>query len=258
MKDFKAAAVTMDIKDGKKEENLENAEMHIGLAAKEGAELVCLPEYLLTGSNMEILEKLSEPVPGISTEQMGKMAREHGVYLAFSMPEKTTDGVYNTAVLVGPTGDVLGAHRKMHLFLDEATVANRGGDCVVVDTPLGKMGLMVCYDAVFPELSRNLALMGAEVLLVPANWPDPFIPQWDLATRARALDNQIWLVGSNRLGSSNGFAYSGGSRIVDPYGIVRAESKTDGVALALLEQNSSKDFRGIVDFLRDRKEEYGL
>ncbi|MFW6141058.1 MAG: carbon-nitrogen hydrolase family protein [Candidatus Saliniplasma sp.] len=206
----------MDLIGGDKKENLKKAIGLIKEAAGQGAELVCLPEYLPTGLVSDRLDELSEPIPGESTEILGEAVEENGVFVVFSMAGKFDVDIYNTAVLLGPEGGIIGKHRKMHRFLEEQEFVIPGHDYTVVDTDMGKLGLKVCYDAVFPELSRTLALLGADVLLVPSNWPDPFEPQWNLATSARAFDNQVWLIAANRIGTGEGYTYFGGSWIVEP------------------------------------------
>ena len=258
MKNFRAAIVEMDIKVGDKEANLDALKVIIDESSRQEADLVCLPEYVLTGSCMDILKDVSEPIDGPSVHALGRIAEEYGVHIMFSMAENQSGDIYNTGVLLGPRGDVLGAHRKMHLFLEEKNFVKTGDEYVVVDTALGRLGLMVCYDAVFPELSRKLALMGAEVLLLPANWPDPFRMQWNLATCSRALDNQVWMIASNRIGSLEPYSYFGDSRIVDPYGNVAVRIDGGGIGVADITDSAGKEFRGIVDFIGDRKKNYGL
>ncbi len=256
---FKAAVVQLDLKGGDIEGNLKNAASMIGTASKNRADLVCLPEYLPTGHVGERLEELAETIPGSSTRIMGKVAEEHGLYIVFSMAEKVGEKVYNTAVLIGPEGDIIGTHRKMHRFLDERDVVAPGDGYTVVQTDLGKFGLMVCYDTVFPELSRNLALLGAEALLVPSNWPNPFEPQWNLATSARAFDNQLWVIAANRVGAGENYTYFGGSRIVDPTGkpVVICGDEEE-MALGTVDPAVTDKFKKVIDFLDDRREDYTL
>lgn len=259
MKRFTAAVAQTDLKNGDKNSNLDRACEIMASAAERGADLICLPEYLTTGSPGDVLGSLAEPIPGDTTKTLGSAAREHGLYASFSMAERDGDAVFNTGVLVGPSGDVLGTHRKMHLFLDEREHVTPGHRYTVVDTDLGKLGLMVCYDTVFPEVARNLAIRGAEVILVPSNWPDPYEPQWNLATAARAFDNQVWLVAANRLGTGQDFTYFGGSRIVDPTGkAVVASGNKEGIFVGTIDPSVTKSFTDTIDFMSDRKEVYGL
>ena len=259
MRRFKAAVAQMDFEGGDIKKNLKKAIGLIEKAAGEGAELVCLPEYLPTGLVSDRSDELSESIPGESTELLGEAAEQNGVFVVFSMAEKFDGDLYNTAVLLGPEGEIIGKHRKMHRFLEEKEFVTPGRDYTVVDTDLGKLGLMVCYDAVFPELSRNLALLGAEVLLIPSNWPDPFGPQWDLATSARALDNQVWVIAANRIGASEEYAYFGGSRIVEPTGKAAVSTGgEEGVTVGTVNPAITEGFKGTINFLEDRREDYTL
>jgi len=258
LKTFRAAVVQMDIEDGNKERNLARIEEHVAKASRSGAIAVCLPEYTTTGFVLGETRGLAEPIPqGQTIRDMGRIAREHDVYIACSLPEMGDGSLYNTAVLVAPNGELAAFQRKMHMFREEREHVQTGTDYNVASTPYGRMGLMVCYDTVFPEVARNLVLRGAEILLVPANWPHPFIPQWELATSARALDNQIWVVAANRIGSCSGYTYFGRSRIIDPYGIAVVSCGPDEeVAVAELDASKAPGFKSIVDFLADRHEKY--
>ncbi len=257
MKKFKTALVQMDIECGKVDTNLKNASELIETAVEEGSELICLPEYFPMGPAGDELGELAEQIPGRITEIMGEIAEEHGVYIVFSMAERSDGSIYNTAVLIGPEGKIIGKHRKMHRFLDEKDVITPGDGYTVVDTELGKLGLMVCYDAVFPEVARNLALLDAEVILMPSNWPDPFKPQWDLATSARAFDNQLWVIAANMVGATENHTYFGGSRIVDPTGkaVVDGDDE-EKVIVGTVDLSVIEEFKGIINFLEDRKDDY--
>ena len=257
MKEFKVAVVQMDIKLGDVEANLKKAAELTSAAAKQEADFVCLPEFLPTGWVPDKLGKLAEPIPGGITNKLGKIARENNAHIIASVPEKEGEKIYNTAVLIGPNEELLAKYRKIHLFMLEPTCITHGsGDYAVADTKFGKVGLMVCYDAVFPEVARQLALKGAEIVFMPANWPDPFLPQWKLATSARAFDNQFWIVAPNRIGTDGVFTYFGSSRIVNPYGDAIAEcGNKEEVIAATIDKKVTDGFKQIVNFLKDRRAE---
>lgn len=256
MKEFKVAVAQMDIKLGDKKANLKKTAEIASSASKQGADFVCLPEYLSTGSVPEQCSKLAEPVPGYVVDKLGAIAEENGIYVVASILEKTDDKIYNTAVLISPGGELLTKYRKMHLFMEEQTYIAHGREYAVVDTEFGKVGLMICYDAIFPEIARRLALQGVSIIFMPANWPDPFLPQWRLATSARALDNQIWLVAANRIGADNKFTYSGRSRIVNPYGDSVVEcGEREEVLVATVDEKVTEEFKKIINFLNDRQPE---
>jgi predicted amidohydrolase len=256
MKEFKVAVAQMDIKLGDKETNLKKTAEIASTASKQGADFVCLPEYLSTGNVPEQYSKLSEPVPGYMVDKLGAIAEENGIHIVASILERADDKIYNTAILIDPGGELLTKYRKIHLFMEEQAYLAHGREYAIVDTKFGKVGLMTCYDAIFPEIARRLALQGVGIIFMPANWPDPFLSQWMLATSARALDNQIWLVAANRIGADNKFTYFGRSRTVNPYGDSVVDcGKGEEVLVAEVDGKVTEEFKKIVNFLKDRQPE---
>jgi len=254
MKEFKVAVAQMDIKLGDKEANLKKTAEIASTASKQGADFVCLPEYLSTGNVLEQCNKLAEPIPGYVVDKLGAIAKENGIHVVASILERADDKIYNTAVLIDPDGELLTKYRKMHLFMEEQAHISHGREYAVVDTKFGKVGLMICYDAIFPEIARRLALQGVGIIFMPGNWPNPFLSQWRLATSARALDNQIWLVATNRIGTDNKFTYFGRSRTVNPYGDSVVEcGEREEVLVAIVDEKVAEEFKEIVNFLKDRQ-----
>lgn len=256
MEEFKVALGQIDIKLGDREANLKRAAEVAAEAAKQEADFICLPELFPTGWAPKQLANLAEPIPGYIADKLSKIAEENNMHLVASIPEKSGGKIYNTAVLIGPNGNLLAKYRKMHLFLEESTCITHGGDYAVADTKFGKIGLMICYDAVFPEVARQLALKGAEVVFMPSGWMEPFLPQWKLATSARAFDNQFWIVAANRIGKDDVYAYFGNSRVVSPFGDAVAEcGNQEETKVATIDGKASAGFKQIVNFLKDRKPE---
>jgi len=254
MEEFKVAVAQTDVKIGDKESNLKKASEVVSEAAKQGADFVCLPEYFSTGGAFEQFSELGEPIPGDTIDKLGAIAKENGVHMVTSILEGAEDKLYNAAVILGPNGELLAKQRKIHLFLEEKTCVSNGADFAIADTKFGKVGLMVCYDAIFPEVSRKLALQGADIIFVPANWPDPFSALWCLATSARALDNQAWLVAANRVGTDGKFTYFGKSRVVNPYGDSVVEAgESEEIITATIDPKVTEGFKNIVDFMKDRQ-----
>jgi len=173
-------------------ENLEHFSRFIGMAAENQADIVCLPEAItLVGTGKTYIE-VSEPVPGPSTEFLGNLARQHRVYIVAGLLEKAGPVVYNTAVLIDREGKVAGRYRKMALPREEIEGGVNPGDSYpVFDTDFGRIGMMICWDLEFPEVARQLAMQGAEVILMPI-WGGNLT----LAS-ARSIENQIWLVSSS-------------------------------------------------------------
>jgi predicted amidohydrolase len=235
-----------------------------------GAELVVLPETATTGftpdcSAGELWDLLSV-VPGALTEPLQAVARDLGVYLCFGTYERGPQPgvVYNSAVLMGRSGTVLGVYRKTHPFVSEH-VATGGwvtpGDTVsVVETSLGKIGMIICFDGDYPELCRIQAVQGAEVICRPSALLRS-ADIWELTSRARAYDNHVYIVGANATGAdAAGMLYFGNSHIVTPgsHVIARAASHEGWVsarldpAAALQSLTLGSNIGQGFDHLRDR------
>jgi len=232
------AAVQMNSREDK-EVNLGKAERLIDEAAERGAELVGLPEYFnVLGSGREILDN-AEDIPGPTIRRLAERARAHGIYLhCGSMPERggRAGRVFNTNVLLDPRGEIVARYRKIHLFdiaiegqpvHRESATIQAGDEVVVAETALGPVGLSICYDVRFPELYRRLAVGGAKVFFVPAAFTlYTGKDHWEPLLRARAIENQVYVVAPAQVGTHGGGtrACYGKSMIVDPWGIVLAKA----------------------------------
>jgi len=233
--------------------NVTRALKHVRVAVEGGADLVALPE------NLAYLRKEGTPVEfreSIDGELVGRFrdaARRQGVYVLLgSVPEKIPRSrkIFNTSVLIGPGGRVLATYRKMHLFdidvrgevvLRESRTVRAGDRPVVATTPLGRLGLSICYDLRFPELYRHLALAGAEVLFVPAAFTAYTGPHhWLPLLRARAIENQCWVVAPAQYGLHDADRRSHGETvIVDPWGkVVERLAKGEGIVTAEIDLES--------------------
>jgi predicted amidohydrolase len=193
-----------------------------------GAALVVAPETVTTGFAPGLdaadLWDLVGPIPGPLTEGAQELAAERGVLIVWPTYEAgtTRDVVYNAAAVIGPDGDVLGTYRKTHLFPGERQWATPGDDVLVVPTPHGRLGSVICFDGDFPELVRIEAGLGAEVVVRPSAFLRA-ADIWELTTRARAYDNHVYVVAPNAVGvDPGGFVYFGNSLIVGPTGEVLA------------------------------------
>jgi predicted amidohydrolase len=210
-----------------------------------GADLVVLPEAATTGFTPGVdpgrLWDLMSGVPGPVSEPIQEAARALGVHVVFGTyergPERGT--VYNTAALVGPTGEILGAYRKTHLFSGEDRACGGwvtpGDEAVVVDTDLARIGLIICFDGDYPELARIEAVMGAEVICRPSALLRS-ADIWELTNRARAYDNHVFVVAANATGvDPAGVIYFGNSMIVTPIAevVARAASHQGWVSARL-------------------------
>jgi predicted amidohydrolase len=189
---------------------------------------VVAPETVTTGFAPGVgaadLWDLVAPIPGPLTEAAQAFAAELGVLLVWPTYEAGADRgvVYNAAAVIGPDGGVLGTYRKTHLFPSERQWATAGDDVLVVPTPLGRLGGIICFDGDFPELVRIEAGLGAQVVVRPSAFLRA-ADIWELTTRARAYDNHVYVVAPNAVGvDPGGFVYFGNSLIVGPTGEVLA------------------------------------
>ncbi|WP_018547724.1 carbon-nitrogen family hydrolase [Streptomyces sp. LaPpAH-108] len=195
-----------------------------------GADLVVLPELWTTGAfAYDDFGPEAEPLEGPTYEAMAKAAADAGVWLhAGSIPERDPEGpLYNTSLVFSPSGDLAAAYRKIHRFgfdKGEAVLMGAGGDLVTVRLPDTTLGLGTCYDLRFPELFRSLTAAGAEILVLPAGWPERRRAHWTLLARARAVENQAFVLACGTAGTHAGVPQAGHSIVVDPWGEVLAEA----------------------------------
>jgi predicted amidohydrolase len=198
--------------------------------AEAGADLVVLPELWTTGAfAYEQFATEAEPLDGPTYEAMAKAASDAGVWLhAGSIPERDPEGpLYNTSLVFSPTGDLAAAYRKIHRFgfdKGEAVLMGRGEDLVTVRLPETTVGVATCYDLRFPELFRGLVDAGAETLVIPAGWPERRRAHWTLLARARAVENQAFVLACGTAGTHARVPQAGHSIVVDPWGAVLAEA----------------------------------
>jgi predicted amidohydrolase len=227
----KIAGVQMEPKLLEKERNLEECLEKTYLAAKEGARLVVFPECALSGyvfSSLQEALPAAEPIPGPSTERILSACRELNVYVVLGLLERDGDRCYNAAVLLGPQG-LVGKHRKAHLPDLGVDRFVHLGDLpfTVYDTEVGKIGMAICFESCFPEHIRALALQGAEIVVLPTNWPDwPSVRVIrDLLVPARAAENFIFFVAVDRVGQEGEVTFMGGSRVAGIGGVILAEAR---------------------------------
>ncbi len=236
MRSYLAAAVQMTASSSK-EENLAKAETFIRLAAERGASLVVLPEvFNWRGKRAEEPSQV-ETIPGLTSQRMGELAAHHRLYLlAGSFLERLDEPLsHNTSLLFSPTGEILCHYRKIHLFdidipgqvsVKESDTKKPGEEVVTRQTELGTFGLSVCYDLRFSELYRTLSAQGAEIVFVPSAFTFPTgAAHWEPLLRARAIENQVYVIAPNQIGkNTHGFADYGNSMIVDPWGKILARA----------------------------------
>lgn len=213
---LRITVVQTDPKLGATGENLRGIVQAITAAP---GRLVVFPECALSGYGFDTAEAglaHAQTIPGPAVESVAEACRRAGTHAVFGLLERDGDRLFNSAALVGP-GGLIGRYRKMHLpFLGIDRFAEKGDQGFpVFATPLGKIGVLICYDLSFPEAARSLKIGGAQVLVVPTNWPEAARVSCEHSPPVRAQENHIHVVTANRVGSEAGFSFRGGSSIHD-------------------------------------------
>jgi len=226
MRELTLATVQMKPGLGQMEDNLVKMSDYISkIAGQQKVDLIVFPELATTGYECgKHFTDLAQRVPGAAVNVMAQRAQEFGVHVAFGLPtkEKVESILFNSAVLVGPDGEVIGEYRKVHLKDEERMAFRAGFRYLVFECQFGTVGLTVGYDLAFPEVARSLALEGAELIIACANWAKPHQDEWRTYVLARAYENSCFVAASNRVGSDVTYSFFGDSMIVGPRGQVYA------------------------------------
>jgi predicted amidohydrolase len=251
-----ATAIQFNVKPGDVDANLAYVREALQRVAGQGAHLVVLPEMWTSGFSYKNLNELALRTGGI-VEELLELSRRLKLVIVGSMPEPNGDKVFNTTY-VADNGRLAGVYRKIHLFslLGEDKAFSGGDSWLLAETSIGKVGVIICYDLRFPELSRRLALEGAEIICVPAQWPKPRQEHWRTLLRARAIENQLFVVSCNACGVIGKLDFFGMSMIIDPKGEVLAEAgESRGEISAELDKQVMTDWRAQIPCFNDRKPE---
>lgn len=234
--------------------NLKALESLCEQAVAAGADLLALPELALTGYNiLGQLDDLSEGIGGPLATRVAKLASQHGLFILFGLAERQADGqLTNSAALIDDRGQRIATYHKLQLWNKEADYFIAGTGLCVVDTRLGRLGLMICYDNEFPEMARALAQRGAEVILSPTANMVPNAERQILQIRARALDNQRFVVCINRAGSEDSLHYCGSSVVSGPDGEVIGSLGADAGSMVVdIDLGRINESLGHQDYLKD-------
>jgi predicted amidohydrolase len=217
--------------------NLDKAEAFIAEAARQDARLVVLPEVFSWRGARGDERANAETIPGPSTNRLGELARRLEIHLVAGsiLEESSAPKVFNTSVLFNPRGEIIARYRKLHLFdvdiaghvcIRESDTRAAGDAVIVAPTDIGMIGMTICYDLRFPELYRRLTLAGAEIISVPSAFTFPTgAAHWEILLRARAIENQVYLIAPDQIGRSpSGVVDFGNSMVVDPWGTTLARA----------------------------------
>jgi predicted amidohydrolase len=251
-----AAAIQFNVKHGDVDTNLAYVRAALARVAADGAQLVVLPEMWPTGFAYRNLNELAMRTPGI-VEELLELSRRLKLVIIGSMPEPNGEKVFNTVYVID-NGTLAGSYRKLHLFslLGEDNAFDSGDSWLLADTSIGKIGVIICYDLRFPELSRRLALEGAQVICVPAQWPKPRQEHWRTLLRARAIENQLFVISCNACGIIGKLDFFGMSMIIDPKGEVCADAgESECEISAPLDMQAMIDWRAQIPCFTDRRPE---
>jgi predicted amidohydrolase len=263
------ACVQMDVEIGNVEANRRNIVQRIRTAAEGAAQLVIFPECALTGYCFDSLEDavpFAERIDGPSSEAIAEACRETGAYSVAGFIERDGYNFYNSAMLVGPDG-VIGSYRKVHLPFLGVDRFLTSGDAPfrVFDLPFGRVGLNICYDASFPEAARALKLLGAELIILPTNWPTGAWRTAEFIINSRACENHVNFAAVNRVGIERGWQFIGRSKVVDFNGDTLGEASRENEETLILEvdlqeanKNKIVNVAGSyeIDRLADRRPEF--
>lgn len=258
MKKFVAAGIQMDVKPGDVEFNLKCA---ASLAAKTlnfNPNLIIFPEMFATGFAYPYINKIAkEYFEPLTSFLMNLSCRTGAFIVGGSIPETYAGKLYNTSIIFSPERKALGFSRKIHPFTmtDESKYFTGGDKISVISTPLAKLGVSICYDIRFPEIARKLTLGGAEILIVPAQFPHPREHHWQALLRSRAIENQVFVIGVNRVGGKNP-EYFGHSIAIDPYGDVLDElDDKEGLLVCEIDLERIGEVRKAMPALLERRPE---
>jgi predicted amidohydrolase len=265
----KIAAAQIEITFADRERNLARMLDILTETAKNGAQLTVFPEAALSGYCFENLDEArphAEPIPGPSTERFTRACRELNTFAIYGLLEADGDRLFNACALVGPTG-LIASYRKVHLpFLGMDRFTTPGDRHFAVHDAGGvNIGMHICYDGGFPEPARVMTLLGADLLVLPTNWPPGSECMASSAVNTRAMENNVYYLACNRVGTERGFRFIGQSKICDPRGRVLAEAPhdRDEILYADIDVEFARQKHIIrvphlheIDRLRDRRPEF--
>lgn len=267
MREITVGIVQMKPRLGEPEENLvKMSEMISKIASQQKVDLIVFPELVTSGNELGVrFTDLAQRVPGPTINLIAQRANDFGIYVAFGMvtKERVESVLYNSAVLVGPDGDLIEVYNKVHLRGEERMAFREGFKLPVAETDIGNIGLMIGYDLAFPEVARSLALEGADLLCVLSNWETANIDEWKTYLRARAYENSLFVAGVNRVGEDVTLNFGGESMVIGPRGEVYASlvestdatsgEPVEGYAVARIDLDDVRKNREEFQFIQTRQ-----
>jgi predicted amidohydrolase len=229
---MKVAAAQIDCAVGEIETNLAKIREFVSRAKDRAIDLIVFPEMSDTGYSMPVIQKQAAPWDEGAVPELKKMAKEFSVAIACGVSERVKSSIYNSQIVVDQNGEIVASYRKTHLFspapVEEHKCFSPGHQLSDVAQGDFHFGLSICYDLRFPELYRALACdRGVNVFVISSAWPFPRVEHLRILSVARSIENQSYVVLSNRVGKDGSVPFCGTSAIIDPYGVVVAAASTD-------------------------------
>jgi len=258
---LKISLAQMAFEFGEVEANFAKAAEWVGEAASHGSDLVLLPELWASGYDLSNWPRYATPLNEGLFPRVADLARQHKIAVGCSLLEERDGKAYNTFVLYGADGSRWGEYSKIHRFrlLEEEKWLGEGNRLILIDSPWGPIGLAICYDLRFPEMFVPYGMDGTRLILIVAEWPERRVAHWSKLLMARAIENQCFVAGTNKVGESLGVKLGGRSAVVDPWGVPLVEGD-DQEALLTVEidlQETEKARRFIPVFKDRRPDVYG-
>ncbi|MEM9953038.1 MAG: carbon-nitrogen hydrolase family protein [Chloroflexota bacterium] len=267
MREVTIAIAQMKSLLGEPEENLVKMSEQIStIASQQKVDLIVFPELITSGSELGLrFTEVAQRIPGPTVNLIAQRANDFGIYIAFGMAskEKVESVLYNTAVLVGPDGELVETYNKVHLRGEERMAFREGYKIPIAETEIGNIGLCLGYDLAFPEVARAMTLEGAEIICAMANWEASQIDEWQTYVRARAYENSVFVAGANRVGEDVTLTFGGQSMIVGPRGEIHATmadeideetgAPKEGFAVAKVDLDDVRKNREEYQFLQTRQ-----
>jgi predicted amidohydrolase len=248
----------IDIALGEPWENFKKAAEWTAEAVRRGSDIIVFPEMWTTGYAWDEVETLG-PKQEKVVQAVGDLARRHKIWLNGSMLALDENGERaNTSILFDPQGQPAGLYRKVHLFgvMDEDQYLVAGQQLTVVEADWGVSGLAICYDLRFAEMFRSYALQGAAMVYLPAEWPYPRLAHWRTLIRARAIENQMFMIAVNRVGTDGKYDFCGHSAVIDPWGNAVVEAGDSEILLtATIDTDMVATVRQKIPVFDDRRPE---
>ena len=265
MPEITVAVVQMYPQLGKVEDNLIAMGKTIDqICTQQKVDLIVFPELATTGYELGLrFTEVAERVPGHAVNMIAQRAADYNTHIVFGLvtKEKVESIIYNAAVVLGPDGELLGEYRKLHLPGEERLAFRAGYRMPVFETSFGNIGVLLGWDLAFPEAARSMALDNADLICVCANWGHTpaqdralFVEEWRTYVQARAMENSLYMVASNRIGEEYSYQFFGDSMVVGPRGELYAsiDEEIEGYAVAPIELNTVRKTREELQLIQCR------